>query len=155
MSLPATDLPAGLPLHSVSVGAVIVRSDDHVLLVRRDDNGRLATPGGVLEVREAPVEGLRREVLEETGTHIVGEPRLTGVYKNVRRGVVSLVFRCSPRPAERLRTSCETPEVVWVPIPDALRRAHPIYAIRIADALRDDGPHVRVHDGARVLATQD
>jgi 8-oxo-dGTP diphosphatase len=36
-----------------------------------------------------------REVLEETGVHIV-PTALTGVYKNMKRGIVSLVFSCRP-----------------------------------------------------------
>jgi 8-oxo-dGTP diphosphatase len=51
-------------------------------------------PGGVLELDEAPVDGVVREVLEETGVQVRAE-RLTGVYKNMRLGVVSLAFKCS------------------------------------------------------------
>jgi 8-oxo-dGTP diphosphatase len=48
---------------------------------------------GVLELTETIHDGLRREVREETGLDI--EPgALTGVYKNMPRGIIALVFRC-------------------------------------------------------------
>lgn len=63
------------------------------LLVKRRDNGHWEAPGGVLELEEDVVSGLKREVREETGLEV--EPELlTGVYKNMARGIVALVFRC-------------------------------------------------------------
>jgi 8-oxo-dGTP diphosphatase len=47
----------------------------------------------VLELDESIEAGLQREVREETGLTI--EPiALTGVYKNMARGIVALGFRC-------------------------------------------------------------
>jgi ADP-ribose pyrophosphatase YjhB (NUDIX family) len=47
----------------------------------------------VLELDETIHEGLCREIREETGLDI--EPdALTGVYKNMPRGISTLVFRC-------------------------------------------------------------
>src|SRR6476620_2635567 len=81
------------PLHSVSVAAAIFDdSGENVLLVRRRDNGNWEPPGGVLELNETIEDGLRREVREETGAEIEVE-QLTGVYKNMRRGIVAMVFR--------------------------------------------------------------
>ena len=79
--------------HSVSVAGVIVDQDDRCLIVQRCDNGHWEPPGGVLEVDEGVADGLQREVREETGL-IVEPVALTGVYKNMRRGIVALVFRC-------------------------------------------------------------
>ena len=84
-----------LPRHSVSAGAAVIREDGRVLAIRRADNGEWAPPGGVVELDEDPRDTVRREVLEETGVTV--EPgQLTGVYKNMRLGVVSLFFRCRP-----------------------------------------------------------
>lgn len=53
----------------------------------------LGTTRGALELAESIHDGLRREVCEETGLDV--EPiTLTGVYKNLTRGIVALVFRC-------------------------------------------------------------
>ncbi|MEV4286337.1 NUDIX domain-containing protein [Nonomuraea bangladeshensis] len=79
--------------HSVSVAGVIVDDRQRALLIQRRDNGHWEAPGGVLELEEDVVSGLRREVREETGLEIEPEV-LTGVYKNMERGIVALVFRC-------------------------------------------------------------
>src|SRR4051794_32643884 len=81
-----------LPRHSVSVAAVAVDDDGRALLVQRRDNGRWEPPGGVLELDEAIKAGAEREALEETGVEVRVD-QLTGVYKNMRLGVVALVFR--------------------------------------------------------------
>jgi len=56
----------------IGVGAVIVQ-DGRVLLVQRGRDpmkGQWTLPGGVLEVGESLVEGVAREVREETGLEI-------------------------------------------------------------------------------------
>jgi 8-oxo-dGTP diphosphatase len=56
----------------VGVGAVVLQAD-RVLLVQRGHEpmkGQWSLPGGALEVGETLVEGVRREVLEETGLEI-------------------------------------------------------------------------------------
>jgi 8-oxo-dGTP diphosphatase len=56
----------------IGVGAVIVR-DRQALLVRRNTEplkGEWSVPGGVLELGEKLREGVRREVLEETGLQV-------------------------------------------------------------------------------------
>lgn len=83
------------PMHSVSVAGVVVRDDGRVLAVRRRDNQHWEPPGGVLELVETFDQGVRREVFEETGIKVRVE-RLSGVYKNMPRGIVALVFRCAP-----------------------------------------------------------
>ena len=81
--------------HSVSVAGVVIDENGRTLVIQRRDNGRWEPPGGILERDESVIEGLLREVREETG--LIVEPRaLTGVYKNMRLGVVALVFRCRP-----------------------------------------------------------
>src|SRR5215467_1246101 len=81
--------------HSVSVAAIVVDNQGRVLVTQRRDNGHWEAPGGVLELNEPIEAGVIREVAEETGLTIQVE-RLTGVYKNMTRGVVALVFRAHP-----------------------------------------------------------
>ena len=137
--------------HSVSVAAVIVNNVGEILVTQRRDNGRWEPPGGVLEAAEEILDGLRREVLEETGLTI--EPlRLSGVYKNMMRSVVSLVFVARVT-GGHITTSDETQCVEWWRPQTVSDRMEPTYAIRVWDGLRDDGPAVRAHDGISVLAS--
>jgi 8-oxo-dGTP diphosphatase len=56
----------------VGVGAVVI-DGDHVLLIRRGQEpmkGQWSLPGGALEVGETLLDGVRREVLEETGLEV-------------------------------------------------------------------------------------
>ena len=72
---------------------MITDDDGRALLIRRRDTLHWEPPGGVLELDETIEAGLRREVREETG--LDGRAcALTGVYKNMARGIVALVFRC-------------------------------------------------------------
>ncbi|AZM47499.1 NUDIX hydrolase [Streptomyces sp. WAC 06738] len=137
------------PLHSVSVAGAVVREDGRVLAIQRADNGTWEPPGGVLEVDEAPEEGVRREVFEETGVHVEVD-RLTGVYKNMTRGIIAMVFRCKPSGGTE-RTSAESTAVAWLTPDEVAAKMSEVYAIRLLDALSDDAPHVRAHDGRQLL----
>src|SRR6478672_5838944 len=100
------------PRHSVSVAGIVVNDEGKVLVVKRRDNGEWQPPGGVLELDETIEEGLRREIFEETGIESSVGP-LTGVYKNMRLGVIALVFRCT-QSSGQIRTSDETEQVKWM-----------------------------------------
>ena len=61
------------PAPLVGVGAVVVDDAGRVLLVRRGQEpakGRWSLPGGLLELGEGLTDGVRREVLEETGLEV-------------------------------------------------------------------------------------
>jgi ADP-ribose pyrophosphatase YjhB (NUDIX family) len=140
----------GSPRHSVSVAAVVVDDQDRALLIRRRDNGHWEPPGGVLELGEDITDGLRREVAEETGLQV--EPSaLTGVYKNMTRGIVALVFRCRQN-GGTLATADETAALRWATRAEVEDLADPAYAIRVLDALDlATPPAVRAHDGVRLV----
>jgi 8-oxo-dGTP diphosphatase len=137
------------PRHSVSVAAAIIDDDGRFLAIRRADNGRWEPPGGVLELHESIEQGLIREVAEETGLTV--EPiALTGVYKNMQRGIVALVFRCEIV-GEAAHLSAEVDEIAWL-TPEQLSRMSEAYRVRLLDALESGSPHVRAHDGAQLVA---
>lgn len=143
-------MSAPSPRHSVSVAAAIVDDDGRVLAVQRRDNAHWEPPGGVLELDETIEHGLRREVEEETGLRIEPEA-LTGVYKNMTRGIVALVFRCrlaggSPH------TSDETTRLRWMTPDEVIAAMDEAYAVRLLDALHPGPPAIRTHDG-RILIT--
>jgi len=130
-----------LPRHSVSVPGIVVRNDGRVLAIQRQDDGRWVPPGGVLELAETPAEGVTREVREETGTKVQSD-RLTGVYKNMRLGVVTLAFRCSILDGQGQEGETdEAKRVAWLTIEEAARRMPEARAVRVVDALaRTDSP---------------
>jgi 8-oxo-dGTP diphosphatase len=140
---------AGTPKHSVSVAGIVVNDDDRVLVIKRDDNGHWEAPGGVLELGESFEDGVRREVLEETGLTVSVE-RLTGVYKNLTHGIVALVFRCRPN-AGGTHPTAEAREVRWMTTQQVQSAMNPAFAVRVLDAF-DGNVHSRAHDGVNLVA---
>ena len=138
------------PRHSVSVSGVIPDDHGRVLLIRRRDNQHWEPPGGVLELAETIHDGLRREIREETGLDIEPGP-LTGVYKNMPRGIIALVFRCKITGGQ-LAVNDEVTAFHWADQADIGQFTSEAYAVRLLDALREGAaPAVRQHDGTDLL----
>jgi 8-oxo-dGTP diphosphatase len=138
------------PRHSVSVAGIVVDDHGRALLIRRRDNRRWEPPGGILELGETIHGGLRREVREETGLDV--EPvALSGVYKNMTRAIIALVFRCKIT-GGALAASDEAADFRWATEAEIPRLMDQAYAIRVLDALHDSAAAaVRPHDGVRLL----
>lgn len=136
--------------HSVSVSGVIVDAGGRALVVRRSDNQHWEPPGGVLEVDEPILDGLRREIAEETGLEVsVGQ--LSGVYKNMRRAIIALVFRCE-QSGGTLRLNSEVTEFGWMTPEEIRANLDEAYAVRVLDALDAGATAIRSHDGQALLA---
>jgi 8-oxo-dGTP diphosphatase len=125
------------------VEAVIVDRAGRVLLGRRKFEPALGLwdfPGGFLDEAEDPLEGLRREVREETGLEI-DPAAFVGFYLEPYDGrtVLCLTWRATPTGG----TECagdDLSELRWfgrdeLPL-DELAFAH--YARALSDALRDE-----------------
>ena len=136
------------PTHSVSVAGVVVDADGRVLVIQRHDNGHWELPGGILELDETLEQGVQREVMEETGVQVTVE-RLTGVYKNMSRGIVALVYRCSIAGGDP-RISTETTAVRWVERDQIDVLMSPAYAARMHDAFNATAAS-RNHDGVNLI----
>ena len=93
-----------LPVHFVSAAGVVYKASK-VLLIRSERRG-WEFPGGIVEQGEALLDGLRREVFEESGISVEPEA-VTGIYQNLacKKGygplegmtlptTVNIVFRC-------------------------------------------------------------
>ncbi|WP_082374049.1 NUDIX hydrolase [Nocardia sp. NRRL S-836] len=139
---------AETPRHSVSVAGIVVNDEGKVLVIRRRDNGHWEPPGGVLEISETFEEGARREILEETGISVRVE-RLTGVYKNMKRCIVAMVFRCVPLD-EPSRATEEASEIRWMTLGEVRESMSPAYAVRVIDAFGSI-VQTRAHDGVDLV----
>jgi ADP-ribose pyrophosphatase YjhB (NUDIX family) len=136
------------PTHSVSVAGVVIDADGRILVMQRRDNGRWEAPGGILELGETLEQGVQREVREETGVDVtVG--RLTGVYKNMSKGIVALVYRCSVDGGHAM-PSDEAKSVRWVDQDEIDGLMTLAYAIRVHDAFSSTTSS-RTHDGVNLI----
>jgi 8-oxo-dGTP diphosphatase len=68
-------MESGKDFIGVGCGAIIIKDNNEVLLVRRSKDARLepgmwSRPGGMVEFAEPTVKAVEREVLEETGLKI-------------------------------------------------------------------------------------
>jgi 8-oxo-dGTP diphosphatase len=136
--------------HSVSVAGVIVDDQRRALLVRRRDNLHWEPPGGILERDEPIHDGVCREVREETGLS-VAPMSLSGVYKNMSRGIIALVFRCKVL-GGTLTTNDEVSEFRWATADEIANLVDEAFAIRVLDALEDHtSPAIRQHDGVHLI----
>lgn len=138
------------PKHSVSVAGIVINPAGQILVIQRADNGQWHPPGGVLELDETFEHGVIREVEEESGVRVRVD-RLTGVYKNMTRGIVALVFRCTPESGQPHPTD-EATAAEWADPTEAISRMLPAIAVRITDALHDGAPVTRAHDGSHPVS---
>jgi 8-oxo-dGTP diphosphatase len=116
------------PTHIVAAGGLVEDGNGNVLLVKTRDGGWVY-PGGQIEVGENLIDGLIREIKEESGidanvSHLIGVFSNTGIHKWYD-GVtdvptkVMFDFVCKPVGGE-LAISEETTDSRWVPKENAL-----------------------------------
>ncbi len=55
---------------SVGLSAIVINEDGEILLEKRSDNKLYCLPGGSIDLNETVLEGIQREVKEETGIDI-------------------------------------------------------------------------------------
>lgn len=117
-----------MPTHIVACGGLVKDQNGNILLVKTEHQGWVF-PGGQVEVGENLIDGVVREVKEESGIDIeviqmIGVYSNTGIYKWYD-GVtdvptkVMFDFMCKPIGGE-LCTSEETSDCRWVPEGEAL-----------------------------------
>lgn len=137
--------------HSVSVAGVILDDAGRALLIQRRDNSHWEAPGGVLELDEDIRAGLKREVFEETGLEVHVDD-LTGIYKNMKRGIIALVFRCRIVGGHAQETS-EAQDLRWMAAEEVRALAAEAFAVRILDAMAAPStpPAIRHHDGTHLI----
>jgi 8-oxo-dGTP diphosphatase len=111
------------PTHIVSAGGIVEDGNGNILLVKTHDDGWVY-PGGIVEVGENLIDGVIREIKEESGidatvSHLISVVSNTGIHKWYD-GVtdvptkVMFDFVCKPVGGE-LAISDETTDSRWVP----------------------------------------
>ncbi|TCP21482.1 ADP-ribose pyrophosphatase YjhB (NUDIX family) [Scopulibacillus darangshiensis] len=112
-----------MPVHIVAAGGFVENNQGEILLVKVRRDGDWVFPGGQVEVGENLIDGVIREVKEESGidvivSHLVGIFSNTATYEG-HSGVkivptkVMFDFVCKPVGGE-LTTSDETSDSCWV-----------------------------------------
>ncbi len=62
-----------LPTHIIAAGGIVINENNEILLAKNNRRG-WEFPGGIVEVGENVIDGLKREIMEETGIDVsVGE----------------------------------------------------------------------------------
>jgi len=111
------------PTHIVSAGGIVEDGNGNILLVKAHDDGWVY-PGGITEVGENLIDGVIREIKEESGidatvSHLISVVSSTAIHKWYD-GVtdvptkVMFDFACKAVGGE-LATSDETSDCRWVP----------------------------------------
>jgi 8-oxo-dGTP diphosphatase len=126
----------------VGVGGVVIR-DNRVLLIRRGTEplkGEWSVPGGMLELGESLTDGVKREVLEETGLSVrplevlAVLDRVQKNGKRVRYHYVIIDYVCRPT-GGRLKPGSDVLDARWVESRELPRyKITPKAAAVIADA---------------------
>lgn len=109
----------------VACKAVIANESGQVLVLREaatyqegTNLGAYGVPGGRINPGEPFLEGLRREVREESGLEVVvGEPFMAGewfpVIRGVKNHIVAIFFACQPK-SGTITLSDEHDDYQWV-----------------------------------------
>jgi ADP-ribose pyrophosphatase YjhB (NUDIX family) len=122
--------------HSVAIAAIVLDGQERLLLMKRRDHGNWEPPGGVMKLGESISDAAVREVREETGL-TVSPGHVTGVYKDIGTGVVTIALACAGK--GDVTTTDEAAEVDWCELEDAASRLREPYLEWVRDA-RKAGP---------------
>jgi 8-oxo-dGTP diphosphatase len=126
------------PKHVVAASALVTNEQGEVLLVRTPRRG-WEFPGGQIEKGETIIEGLQREILEESGITAAID-NLIGIYSNIKRPPKVIYGFLGHAITGTLRTSPETVDVRWVDRASVLSLiTHPAVYDRMKDMLEFSG----------------
>lgn len=111
---------------SASTVAVIVDEMDRLLVVRRSKEpakGTLDLPGGFCDCYETGEEGVRREVMEETGLEVIETKYLFSLpnmyhYSGLDIPTLDLFFLCKVKETTGAKAMDDAGEVLWLPWQD-------------------------------------
>lgn len=107
------------PKHTVTAAAVVMNSDNKILLINGPKRG-WEIPGGRVEEGESLSSAVIRETKEETGIEIE-IIKFCGIFQNVKESVCNTIFLARPIRGE-FRTSSESLEIGFFTVEEALHK---------------------------------
>ena len=129
-------------MFTVGAFAIILDSQQQVLLCHRRDMDRWNLPGGGVLDGETPWEAVVREVQEEVGL-LVGVERLLGVYAYPPRNDLVFSFLCTVQSGEP-NESDEADAVRYFALEDLPANLHLHHHLRIKDFVEQSTtPHLK------------
>lgn len=109
---------------SSATAALIVDERGRVLVVRRSmepAKGTLDLPGGFCDIGETSEEGVKREVMEETGLMVTSVKFLfslpnTYLYSDLNIPTIDMFYLCTVENTAGAEAHDDAAEAIWVPI---------------------------------------
>jgi 8-oxo-dGTP pyrophosphatase MutT (NUDIX family) len=119
--------------------ALVIR-DDEILLIRHTYADGWYTIGGGIDRGETPRQAIKRELREEVGLDVEGEPKLMGIYYNgsIKRGdyvVLYVISSVKELPANAKTRSLEIAEQRWFKLDNLPQDISPATKRRIEEFL--------------------
>ena len=125
---------APYPVNLVCVDAVVIKSG-HVLMVERGalpGKGQMALPGGYLNVNERVIDGMIRELREETGLKVPdkvlrGSIAAHNVFDDPNRSprgrvmTIAYLIDLGTGPLDKVKGSDDAAKAKWIPLSDVKR----------------------------------
>jgi len=126
---------------------VIFNENNEVLLLMKSESedinpNSVDIPGGRLEYKEKPEEGLVREIKEEVGINItiIAPSRIWTMVKEEKEfQLVGATFLCIAKSGQKIVLSDEHASAVWTPITDIAKKDFPEWIkaeVESADTIR-------------------
>lgn len=122
-------------MFKIGVFAVILNKKKEVLLCHRRDCDLWNLPGGGLEKKESPWDGVVREVKEETGLEIEIK-KLIGVYHKDEKKEIVFSFQCAVSGGKSV-LSDEADQIMFFPYARLPKNISQKHKDRIEDALNN------------------
>jgi ADP-ribose pyrophosphatase YjhB (NUDIX family) len=119
--------------YTIGAFAIILDSQDRVLLCHRRDYDLWNLPGGGVEANEAPWECVIREVKEETGLDVQVES-LAGVYSKRNSTDIVFSFICKVI-GDKITLTDEADKIEYFSVNEIPHNTSPNQAERIKDVL--------------------
>ncbi|MBP1916068.1 ADP-ribose pyrophosphatase YjhB (NUDIX family) [Lederbergia galactosidilyticus] len=132
----------------VGVFAAITDKDNRILLTKIGYGSRNWTfPGGQLEENESPIDGVKREVLEETG-YVVEVNNLISTYYSSSNDNLVFLFKAAILKRIDWKPNDEIEQVQFFEREKLPEQIHPWNIKRIDDALENKISHFHIFGSA-------